>query len=124
MKVVNNSPLGTNRKNAVIAAVLFIIGTVSGSISAMLYVPLMKAPDFLVKFAANQNLINLAIILQFVMGIACAGISVALYPIIKRYSQSIGYWIGWLPANGEHAPDFTGCLHGYVVIVRKADDWG
>jgi hypothetical protein len=85
MNTTKESPHGTNRKNAVIAGVLFIIGTVSGIISAMVW----NAPDYLLRLSANENLINLAIILQLIMAISCAGISIALYPILKKFSEGL-----------------------------------
>jgi hypothetical protein len=79
----------TYRKNAVIAGVLFIIGTVSGTISAILCNPVLKAPDYLLGISANENLITIGIILQFIMAISCAGISLALYPILKKFSEGL-----------------------------------
>jgi hypothetical protein len=89
MNTTKESPLGTNRKNAVIAGVLFIIGTVSGTISAILCNPILKAPDYLLRISANENLITIGAILQFIMAISCAGISLALYPILKKFSESL-----------------------------------
>lgn len=89
MNPTNGSPHGTNRTNAVIAGVLFIIGTVSGVISAAICIPVWNAPDYLLRLSANESLINLGAMLQFIMGISCAGISVALYPILKKYSESL-----------------------------------
>ena len=85
MNTNKESPHGTNRKNAVIAGVLFIIGTVSGIISAMVW----NAPDYLLRMSANENLITIGAILQFIMAISCAGISLALYPILKKFSESL-----------------------------------
>jgi len=83
------SPHGTNRKNAVIAGVLFIIGTVSGVIEAILCSPVLNAPDYLLRMSANENLITIGAILQFIMAISCAGISLALYPILKKFSEGL-----------------------------------
>jgi hypothetical protein len=83
------SPHGSYRKNAVIAGVLFIIGTVSGTISAILCNPILKAPDYLLRISANENLVTIGIILQFIMAISCAGISLALYPILKKFSEGL-----------------------------------
>jgi hypothetical protein len=89
MKTTNESPFGTNRWNAGIAGVLFIIGTVSGVISAVISMPVLNAPDYLFAIPANQSQVTLAAILQFIMGISCAGISIALYPIMGKYSVSL-----------------------------------
>jgi hypothetical protein len=83
------SPHGTNRRNAVIAGVLFIIGTTSGVISAALCIPILSAPDYLLGLSANESLINLGTILQFIMAISCAGIGLALYPILKQFSEGL-----------------------------------
>jgi hypothetical protein len=89
MNTTKESPHGTYRKNAVLAGVLFIIGTVSGVISAAVCIPVWNAPDYLLRLSANENLINLGIILQFIMAISCAGISLALYPILKKFSEGL-----------------------------------
>jgi hypothetical protein len=89
MSTTKESLQGTHRKNAVIAGVLFIIGTVSGTISAILCNPVLNAPDYLLRISANENLITIGIILQFIMAISCAGISLALYPILKKFSEGL-----------------------------------
>ena len=89
MNTTKASPHGTYRRNAVIAGVLFIIGTVSGVISAAICLPVWNAPDYLLRLSANESLINLGTILQFIMAISCAGISIALYPILKKFSEGL-----------------------------------
>ncbi len=86
------------RLNAAIAGVLFIIGTASGVLSAAIGKPLVDAPDYLGKLASNEGTILLASLLQFIMGVSCAGIGLALYPILKKYAEgraiaSVGFRI-------------------------------
>jgi hypothetical protein len=89
MNTTQESPHGADRKNAAIAGGLFIIGTVSGVISAILTNPVLQAPDYLLRISANENQITIGIILQFIMAISCAGISLALYPILKKFSEGL-----------------------------------
>jgi hypothetical protein len=70
-----------------LVGILFIIGTVSGSIAAALMNPLLDAPDYLTALSANEGKVTLSAFLIFVMGMACAGIGLALYPILKKYSE-------------------------------------
>lgn len=87
--VMNTNNGKTYRKYAVTAGVLYIIGTVSGIGSAVLASPLMTGPDFLVRMAANAGQMNMSAFLQFLMAISCAGICVALYPVMKRFSEAL-----------------------------------
>ncbi len=89
MYATKASTHGTNRKNAVIAGVLFIIGTVSGVISAAICLPVMNAPDYLLGLSAHASLINLGTSLQFIMAISCAGIGLALYPVLRKFSEGL-----------------------------------
>ncbi len=89
MNTTQESPQETNRKNAVLAGVLFIIGTASGVLSVAVGGSIWNAPDYLLRLSANEDLISLATMLQFIMGISCAGISVALYPILKKFSEGL-----------------------------------
>ncbi|MEI7770132.1 MAG: DUF4386 domain-containing protein [Chloroflexales bacterium] len=80
------------RTNAAIVGVLFIIGTATGISAAVLSSPILDAPDYLSKIAANEGTIRSAAVLAFLMGIACAGIGLGLYPIMRKYS--VGLAIG------------------------------
>lgn len=89
MNTTKESPQGTNRINAVIVGVLFIIGTVSGTIAASIGKPITDAPDYLTKISANEGTIIMAAFLVFLMAIACAGIGLGLYPIMRKYSAGM-----------------------------------
>ena len=74
---------------AVIVGVLFIIGTVTGVIAAIIGKPILDAPDYLTNISANESQIIIVAFLVFLMGVACAGIGLALYPIMKKYSTGL-----------------------------------
>jgi hypothetical protein len=87
--------------NAVIVGVLFIIGTLTGTIAAIISKPILDAPDYLTNISANQTQIILGAFLVFLMGVACAGIGLALYPIMKIYSTGLAIGvIGFRLAEG------------------------
>ncbi len=92
MNTTQNSPHGTSRTNAAIVGVLFISATVTGTIAAGIGKPILDAPDYLTSISANASQIIMQTFLVFLMGIACAGIGLALYPILKKYS--VGLAIG------------------------------
>jgi hypothetical protein len=83
------SSQGTNRKTAAIVGVLFIIGTVSGVLGAIIGKPILGAPDYLSKLSANEGQMLIYTLLMFIMGVACAGIGIALYPILKKYNEGL-----------------------------------
>lgn len=83
------SPPGTNRINAVIVGVLFIVATVAGTIAAAIGKPITDAPDYLTKIATNEGTIIIGAFLVFLMAISCAGIGLGLYPIMKKYSTGM-----------------------------------
>lgn len=101
MNTTNASPLGTNRLNAAIVGVLFIIGTVTGTLAAIIGSPILDAPDYLTKISTNESQVIIVAFLVFLMGVACAGIGLALYPIMKSYSTSLAIGVvGFRVAEG------------------------
>jgi hypothetical protein len=80
---------GANRKTAAVVGVLFIIGTVSGTLGAVIGKPILDAPDYLNELSANEGQMLIFALLTFVMGVACAGIGLALYPILKKYNEGL-----------------------------------
>jgi hypothetical protein len=89
MNTTKESPHGTNRKTAAVVGVLFIIGTVSGTLGAVIGKPILDAPDYLIKISANESQMLIFALLTFIMGVACAGIGLALYPILKKYNEGL-----------------------------------
>ena len=89
MNTTKVSSRGTYRTTAAIVGVLFIIGTVSGVLAAAIGKPIQNAPDYLIRFSANEGQIIIAALLNFMMGVACAGIGLGLYPILRRYNEGL-----------------------------------
>jgi len=93
--------MNSNRVYAVIVGVLFIIGTVTGTIAAIIGEPILDAPDYLTNISANESQIIIVAFLVFLMGVACAGIGLALYPIMKKYSTGLAIGVvGFRVAEG------------------------
>jgi len=89
MNTTNVGFKGTDRKAAAVVGVLFIIGTVSGVLGAVIGKPILDAPDYLSKLSANEGQMLIYALLMFIMGAACAGIGLALYPILKKYNEGL-----------------------------------
>ena len=75
--------MNSNRKTSIIVGVLYIAGTAAGIISAV-FGPDLDAPDFLAKLSANQNRVMTDALLEFTMAVMIVGISIYLYPILKK----------------------------------------
>lgn len=80
---------GTGRKTAIIVGALFIIGTVSGTLSAVLAGSVLSDPDYLVEFSENQNRIIMGALLVLIMGLALAMVPVMLFPIFRKYNEAL-----------------------------------
>ncbi len=81
--------MDSSRKAALIAGVLFVIADVAGIPSLALSKPLLDAPDYLIKVAANANQVTMAALLVLVMAAACAGIAIAMYPVLRKFNSGL-----------------------------------
>ncbi len=89
MKFTYGNSEGTGRTNTAIVGILFIIGSVTGIIAALLNSPILDAPDYLSGIAASEGAILSSAFFIFLMAIACAGIGLTLYPILRQYSHGL-----------------------------------
>ncbi len=112
---------GMDRKTAAIVGVLFIIGTVSGVLMLPVVGPILNAPDHLFRIATHEGQMILATLLKFIMGVACAGIGLALYPILRKYNEGLA-----IGAAGfriiEGAIGIVGAL-GYVALLALSQEF-
>ena len=89
MNRIKENSDGSYRKTAILVGVLFIIGTVSGVLSVVFAGNLLSDPDYLIKFAENQNQILISSLCVLIMGISLAMMSVMLFPILKKYNEAL-----------------------------------
>jgi len=78
--------MNSNRKIAIIAGVLIIVGMVVGVLSV---VSVIEEPDYLIKVSANENQVIIGALFVLIMGLACAGIAIWLYPVLKKHNEAL-----------------------------------
>ncbi len=103
--------MNTYRKNAIIAGVLYIIGTVSGVLSLAPSAPLRDAENLLTSVAANASQVKIATLCIVLMGLSLAMVPVVLYPVLRRYNRVLA--IGYIVFRG--ALETVGCLMTPVI---------
>jgi hypothetical protein len=87
--IIKEKKMNTNRNNARIAGVLFIIGTVAGVLSVVFTGPILGASNFLINVSANENQVRIGALLVLIMAFACAGIAIWLYPVLKKHNEAL-----------------------------------
>ena len=88
MNSTKESSNGTNRKTAIIVGVLFILGF-AGAFGPIYTKPILDDPNYLAKIFENKNLVMVGALAQLIMALACSGIAVGLYPILKKHNESL-----------------------------------
>jgi hypothetical protein len=78
----------TYRKNAITAGILLLLGF-AGVVTMLTSEAVLGQPDYLTQLAANSNRVLTGVFFYFIMALACGGIAIALYPVLKKYSQSL-----------------------------------
>jgi hypothetical protein len=82
--------MNSYRKTAITVGILFIIATVIGVLGKIAFLdPILNAPDYLGKLAANENHVILGGLLTFFTAIACACIAIWLYPVLKKHHEAL-----------------------------------
>lgn len=120
MNTTKASPHETDRKTAAVVGVLFIIGTVSGFLM-LPFIAILNAPDHLTTIATHEGQMIIATLLKFIMGVACAGIGLALYPILKKYNEGLAIGaVGFRVIEG--AVGIVGAL-GYVALLALSQEF-
>lgn len=121
MDPIKANPQGTNRKSAAVVGVLFILGTVPALLSLPLALNTVNAPDQLAAISANEGQMIIFTAVKFIMGMACAGIGLALYPILKKYNESLAFGAAGFRVI-EGAVDTVGALL-YVFLLALSQEF-
>jgi len=98
MNTTKGSPQGTNRKTAIVVGVLFIIGTAAGALSGLVTGPVLGEPDYLARVSANESQMITGALLVMLMGLALAMVPVMMFPIFKKYNNTLA--LGYVVFRG------------------------
>ncbi len=110
--------MNTYRKNAVMAGVLYFLGTVFGVLSAVVGGEVLSSltvskplvgPDLLSLVAADSSRLAGGSFFILLMGISLAAMTVFLYPIFRKDSKEL--------ATGMFL--FRGALEGTPIILQR-----
>jgi hypothetical protein len=80
--------MNTYRKNAITAGVLLLIGF-AGVVTMVTYGPILNSQDYLARLAANENSVLAGAVFYLIMALACGGIAIALYPVLRKHSEGL-----------------------------------
>ena len=85
--------MDSNRKTAIIVGILFLIATLVLMLGGVFSLFIVEGPDYLTDIAANENQVILGAILELISAAAIVGIPIAMFPILKKYSEglALGY---------------------------------
>jgi len=78
--------MNSNRKTAIYAGILIIVGMIAGMLSI---VPSVESQDYLTEVSANQNQVLSGAFFQFALVPIYIGFALLLYPILTSYSKSL-----------------------------------
>jgi len=81
--------MNTTRKIAVMTGVLFVIATLAGPILANPLLPVLTGTDYLTGFSAHPNQVAGGVLLWIIGYLACAGIAVAMYPVLRKWNAGL-----------------------------------
>ena len=121
MNTTKVSHHGTDRKTAAVVGVLFILGTVPALLSLPLGLNTVNAPDHLTAISTNEGQMIIFTAVKLIMGIACAGIGLALYPILKKYNEGLAFGAAGFRVI-EGMTSVVGALL-YVVLLALSQEF-
>jgi hypothetical protein len=110
-----------NRGIAVATGIAFIVATVGSIASAALLAPILGAPDYLARIAANQDQVLLGVLFQFIGAVGCPAIAIALYPVLRRHDEGLAIGsVGLRLIEGALYVLLVVCLLLLVTLSRES----
>jgi hypothetical protein len=101
--------MNTYRKIAVGAGVAFLIATIAQMVGVVLVSPILGAPDYLTQISANEDRVLFGALFQFVGSLACTGIALALYPVLRMHNHG-------LAMGSVGFRTIEGVFHGLIAV--------
>jgi len=81
--------MNSYKMTARIVGVLFITATATYMLGSGYLEPILDTPDYLINVSANENLVLIGMLLEFVNHIAVVCIPFMMFPILKKHNESL-----------------------------------
>lgn len=82
--------MARNKISAKVIGVMYLLGF-SGVVTASITKPIFESKNFLELIYVNQSLIQVSILFNLIMAIACIFIGILFYPILKKYNEQLAF---------------------------------
>ncbi len=106
----------THRTAARVVGALFIIATVASTLAVLLLQPVVGAPDYLTIASLSKDRVATGVFFELINHIAVVGIAVAIYPVLKRFSERLA--LGYVAARSIEAVLFAiGTMHLLTLVT-------
>jgi len=108
------------KSRSIFAGILFLVQMIAASVShSAILVPILDKGDFLANVSANSNKVIFAMLLDLVCGLSVFGISVILFPILRKFSESIAFWYVGLRLNEWICAVISGVFLLTILSISK-----
>lgn len=111
--------MNTYRRNALAAGILLVIATVGAIAGTALYKPFLGDPVDATTVAGNVTRIYAGAALQLLAYAACPAIAIALYPVLRRYSEALS--LGSVAFRTMEAIFYSIGVVGVVLLVNMSE---
>ena len=81
--------MNSEKMAARISGILFIAATGAAVVSGAFLLPILETSDYLVQISANEINAMIGAVFYFIMAAAGASIAIPMYPILKKYNESL-----------------------------------
>ena len=112
--------MNTYRRNAIAAGILLLIATLAAILGSALYRPFLSDPVDLTSVAANTTPIFAGALVQLVGYAACPAIALALYPVLRRYSEAPA--LGSVAFRVIEAVFYSLSVIGLLLLVKVSQE--
>ena len=120
--MVGDTRMNPDRRSAVLAGVLFIVGTVAGTASLGLFTdPILSSPDYLTGVSEGESKVLVGALLELVMGVSLAGMALAVYPVLKKFSARAA--VGYFGARLVEAVMYVISVVGLLVLLTLSQEF-
>lgn len=118
-RTASGSPTIRMRRHGLVAGILYLVTFITSIPTLVLYAPLRAHSDFVLGVGGTAG-VKAGVLLEIALAVACVGTAVALFPVLKRRSESAA--LGFFAARVvEAALILVGAASLLAILALRSD---